>query len=30
MINFVGAVLTRLYRPWVLACPLLLVVLVTA
>jgi|GEM_PF-5446154 len=30
MINFVRAVLTQLYGPWVLACPLLLVVLITA
>ncbi len=30
MINLVRAVLTRLYRPWVFTCPLLLVVLITA
>ncbi len=30
MINFVRAVLTRLYGPWVFTCPLLLVLLITA
>ncbi len=30
MINFVRAGLTRLYRPWMFTCSLLLVVLITA
>ncbi len=30
MINVARSLLTRLYRPWVFTCPLLLVVLIAA